>query len=532
MNRKFLITVGIGFFIVLIGVSLNPLVRKQSVVSYHYIVPGYILPESFDPLDADYSPNLIVARMRYLTPLEVSAQDELTSTVLESFGYDPKKREVQWIVRDGLQYHDNTPILSTDVAFAVARMAYTRPRFPVIEHIVGLEQWLKSKNPLTTLPNGIVVHDRTITIKFSRDVHHPLFRFCLELFSIIPQRCVDAKTNKLTCNPPPASGYYEIEGKGGKFISFSRRPISNSENVPMPERVQFDYISTAEALERIDIDNQAVLASFEFYHSPNELLNFYERYETRIFPSAWFSVFLLNPRFAAFRSKACRKFFAQEFRQAFLNIKPQPIQPSSSLFTKILPGYLPDNTLDAQSQNINNEAISREECLLLIRENPPKYAAMKSRKSSAFDDVMQQLYINLGIKPPPTPHYISSDQDLQSAYKSGDVAIVRSGSGFWALDPAGDLQMLFTPNLHAMFSDISRDTYVQKLIGSIKDAAENEEKSKYFARLNQYLYDEAIFNVYAHPKRFYLAKKGTPLRNLPMSITMPAPWQVFSVPQP
>lgn len=152
---------------------------------YHYVITETSTATSLDPLDADNTPNLPVARMIYATPLETTEQSQLTSTVLESFKYDRPSKTILWVVKENLKFDDGTPLTTDDVAFAVARMAYSRPKFPVIEHISGLEVWSKSKQALTSLPPGITIKDRQIQIKLDQDVEHPLFRFCLELFSII-----------------------------------------------------------------------------------------------------------------------------------------------------------------------------------------------------------------------------------------------------------------------------------------------------------------------------------------------------------
>ena len=88
---------------------------------------------SLDPLDGDKTPNLPVARMIYLTPVQITKDNDLASFVLESFSYDEKTKTINWKVKAGLKYSDGSEITSEDVAFSVARMAHKRPKFPVIE---------------------------------------------------------------------------------------------------------------------------------------------------------------------------------------------------------------------------------------------------------------------------------------------------------------------------------------------------------------------------------------------------------------
>lgn len=48
----------------------------------------------------------------------------------------------------------------------------------------------------------------------------------------------------------------------------------------------------------------------------------------------------------------------------------------------------------------------------------------------------------------------------------------RASSGFWALDPAGDIKMLFTPNMHKLLSPITEDEKLQKLLGQVDESVE------------------------------------------------------------
>lgn len=175
---------------------------------YRYIITETAGPNSFDPLDGDNTINLPVIRMIYATPLETGNNNQLSSRILESFKYEASKREIEWKVKSGLKYEDGTSIDAEDVAFAVARMAYTRPKFPILESIKGLNEWLQTNSPLKTLPKGITVSGSVVKIQFATEVDHPLFRFCLELFSVIPRKCVDIATNKITCKNIPESGPY------------------------------------------------------------------------------------------------------------------------------------------------------------------------------------------------------------------------------------------------------------------------------------------------------------------------------------
>ena len=155
---------------------------------YRYVVTETGKPTSLDPLDGDQTQNLSVVRMIYTTPLEINRENKLSSLVLESFAYDAKTMTITWIAKKGLKFNDGSDLDVEDIAFAVSRMAFTRPQFPVIENIVGLDKWLKEPHPLKSLPSGIQIEGNIIKIKLTKAHEHPLFRFCLEIFSIRGRR--------------------------------------------------------------------------------------------------------------------------------------------------------------------------------------------------------------------------------------------------------------------------------------------------------------------------------------------------------
>ena len=149
---------------------------------YQYIITNVGEPDSFAPLDGDKWQNMPLARMIYLTPIEISSEDELVSTILESFTYDQKKKKMEWTVKSGLTYNNGEKITVEDVVFSVLRMMYRMPLFPVIKNILGIDNWKKGPDPLNSLPEGIKVSRNNIEIFFNKKIKAPFFRFCLELF--------------------------------------------------------------------------------------------------------------------------------------------------------------------------------------------------------------------------------------------------------------------------------------------------------------------------------------------------------------
>lgn len=489
--------------------------EAESKTVNSYVITETSLPTSLDPLDADSTQNLPVARMIYATPLEVSEKNGLSSAVLDSFKYDPKKRTVEWRVKEDLKFSDGTPISTEDVAFAVLRMAHARPRFPVIENIVGVEEWAKKDMALKSMPKGIQVNGRDISIVFSRDVEHPLFRFCLELFSIIPKSCVDLSTGKVKCDEIPVSGYYRMLRKEKDSIQFvGRGEVVDS--AQRPERIDFLYIPAIEVAERIKtLPKNAVLAGNEGSYMPSALRALESQLSFKFMPAARFADLDFNPDVEPFTDKRCRRFFAKAFRAAYADVTGKPERVEGSIFTKIIPGYLSLEQLGKAGSDKDEAA-----CLKKIRSGQIRWGYVRGEKS-IFVETLERTFKNLEIKAS-EPRVVENRAELTQFFVEGKVAVLGSGSGFWAHDPLGDLKMLFTPNLHKGLQFVSRDHELQSLIGK---ALSGETDPKV---VNQYIHDEAIFNVYAHLRRFFASPSKDLLSDeIPFAITSPAPWQVF-----
>lgn len=489
-----------------------------SVDPYIYVITETSGPTSFDPLEADNTANMPVARMIYATPLEASEDNQLKSQLLDSFGYDPEKKIISWKMKSGLKFDDGSEIAADDVAFSVARMAYTRPKFPVIENIVGLESWLKSETPLKTFPSGIVVKGNLITISLNRPVKHPLFRFCLELFSVVPRKCVDQKTNKISCDSIPSSGYYRISNTEKDALLFHKRKPGKIEGMNAPDAIKFDYLVASEVTKKLpQIPKNAVLAGNESMFSPAEIKSVENQFATRYLPASRFSVVQLNQNTKPFQEKKCRKYFAEAFRQSYLKITGQ--YPEPGVFTKILPGYL------SQKELLDGEALTekdKEICKAHFEKVPISWGYTKPEENALFFQILRDTLKTLA-KTPQEPIVAASRSEAADFFAKGKISIFNAGSGFWALDPSGDMKMLFTPNLHKALQHVANDPKLQALITEMQD------DTKAYAKANRYLFEDAKFNVYAHPRRFFAARDRSLLAELPFAVTSPAPWQVFKV---
>jgi hypothetical protein len=503
--------------IVALGAYVTSSQASEKVFIYRYVITETGMFSSLDPLDADMTSNLPVARMVYATPLETSDNNQITSRVLESFRFNSDNRTIEWVVKTGLKFEDGTTITPDDVAFAVARMAYARPKFPVLSSIAGVAEWSKSNDALKEYPKGIKVDGQKISIQLSETVKHPLFRFCLELFSIIPRRCVDPKTNKISCKSIPESGPYKFEAKTSDTVSFARRP--NEIDVSIPQKIEFKYLATTDVPKRIgQFDSRTVVAGSEADYTSDALKGLETSLKVAFMPASRFEALLINKEVPPFGDKVCRQIFMQKFRTAFQAIANGRVS-EGSIFTKILPGY---QSLEAMQSAVKVESKEIAECKKKFLGTVIPWGFDEGHRDSTFVKAITSALTELGVTAS-KPLAVSTRKEFTDSFAGGKIAFYNAGSGFWALDPVGDLKMLFTPNLHKPLKQLWSDPkFLELLAGVGEDAAS-------FKALNTYLFDESLLNVYGHQRRFFAAKNSSLFRELNFAITSPAPWQVFKV---
>lgn len=503
-------------WILILSIFIADISQGANVNEYYITETGQ--PSSLDPLDADQTQNLPVARMIYATPLEIDASDSIQSLVLEKFDYDKATKTISWMVKKGLKFANGQDISAEDVAFAVARMAFKRPKFPVIELIEGVAEWATQPNALKSYPSGLKVSGQMVTIKLLEDHAHPLFRFCLELFSIIPKSCVNAETNAVTCEKIPESGRYSISKRDAERITFEKR-ISSTDG---PTNIQFEYMPSVQFAKNLDkISSDAVVAGNESLFSGADLQKFAKSASFYYLPASRFAAVQINPATTIFSDKLCRQVFAREFRRQYNEISKDFLPGESSIFTKILPGYMSPKDMEAREfSRIKPTEI--ESCFKKLRAKDLSWGYVNGDAETLFVKTMEKVIALMELKGP--AQVFDSRKEMMDAFVGARIAVVNAGSGFWANDPAGDLQMLFTPNLHRPLNYITKDENLQKLI---RDLGKHQADNSKFYAVNQYLHDEALINTYTHLRRFYFSKNGKKLQQIPQGSAAPHPWQVF-----
>ncbi len=508
-------------FIIALFIHNRPTMNENRLKNF--IISWVGSPISWDPLDFDNANNLFSARMLYATPLEASRDGALSSRILSRFAVSGDQLTVSFSIRAGAAYADGTPIKADDVAFAIARMAHARPHFPVLESIQGLTEWLKDPSPLKTYPTGIAVSGDDVTIQFTRPEINPLYRFTLEIFAVIPRSCIDLKTNKLSCDRPPESGPYVLTSGGLKSseLVFSRR---DSDVTLGPEKIRFQFIEPMETENVLSRDEgDTVVFASDLNYTDEALTNLKAKFASLPTAKSWHGRFLINVKFPLFETRECRATFAEQFRKSYSDLKLKNHRLETSIFTELMPGYIPPEKLKSSAPLSPDQLVN---CKRLFQGQTVRWM----RRGTRMDDFAQALDLTATALGMGLDEVAAGSMTVQEAMASSEVGLVAGSTGFWPVDPFGDLQMLFTPNMHKHLAAVANNPDLQVAIRASRKAS--PPPAEQLAKINQILYDEAIYNVFTHHQYMYLGSRTneSTLRRAPLGVTVPYPWQVFDEP--
>lgn len=477
-------------------------------------------PDSLDPIDADKFINMGQARMIYATPLEVTPENKLTSSVLSSFSYNVANHEVQFIVRDDVVYSDGTKITVEDVALAITRMLFTRPDFPVIKFVEGLSEWLNNEFPLKSLPSGVKIDKDVIRIQFTKNIENPLFRFTLELFSIVPSKNIDLKRNQLI-GVPPVSGYYLIESEDPDSITFvERRDPLQFHGIKAPKRIKFRFIAVQTlSVPTFTLADNSILTGNDFRIDLEDLGELRTKFSFKYLPETSFKSILINPNVPPFDREECRRQFANELRITYSQFKHKNYTVSASIFTKIMPGFLDDRQFaEVYPENMSTCDWSKYEIPWLSVTDP----------IASFDNnVILKTIIRLGAGMKMSSP-VANLTELGKQFRQNKVAFNFFRSGFWAQDVVGDLQMIFTPKMHDQLYFANQNKKLRKNLYKL-EVANPSIVDGLMKSVNLALYEDATIVPILHSRFFFAANDERMIRELPQAVVHPSPWQLFNL---
>ena len=501
-------TIGIASFLVIVKTKTN-----MNAIEIFVTETGMF--SSLDPLDADQSNNINVMRMLYLTPLEISFENKLISSVLSNFSYEKDLRKINFYVKESQYFSDGTLITGNDVLISILRMAFKKSEFPVIKRILGLKEWLRSGKGMDGMPDGLRITNNHIEIFFDRDIENPLFRFCLELFSIIPAKCIDRSNGNLKCSIPPFSGKYVIKEKSINKIIFEKK--NKTEN-KIPDIIEFKYVKIGSIIHSDLADNQIISGTeidlldkaIDVYRFKNRLL---------WLPASRFNVLRFNPNSEVFKSADLRRAFAGFVRHELMR-EHKNIQVEKSLFVELISGF------QEYTNEIQNDELKFSNRLkILFKGKTLKLPLGYPPSLTIFYNAIKNVALKLEMKVDTTEF---RDQiELVDGFIDGKTNLIVGASGFWPQDPVGDLLMWFSKGLHKTMKFVWDDEKTYSMLNEIESETNTNELKNKLLKFNTYVNEKSLVAPISHFKRFYFFGKDHGDINL-QSVASPYPWQLMS----
>ena len=452
------------------------------------ILTNELSGNSFDPLDASLTKNIRTMRLLYETPIRFDKNGFMISNVLSKFSFSPQKNNIVFAIREDLKYSDNSPVTIQDLSLTIKRMLLARPDHPALNQIAGLPEWLKHEHPLEHIPSGISIVNNTLTISYKGKVPQLLNWFANEIFSIIPERCIDKKTSNLVCKIPPFSGEYELTQNETPFVSFKKRTKKKEK----PDKIRLIYISPVRIIKFLDFycENH-VIAADDIYIPPDHRNILKNRFKQNSVPESRFMGIILNTYVPPFNKLRVRQFFAKEYRKTLEQLFGYS---DGSIFTRMMPGYVP---LEVLGTSIPDFTVEEEnEIISILRKHPPLWLARAiDGDHDPFQFYLSHTLKRLGIKQKPPIEHIKGAKQYLDSWEKGKHNINRVYSGLGGPDPTNDLKMIFAKNMYYWMNDLYKDEELQGLINQIHHTSVEEIDQQHLKKINTYLFEQAIFST-------------------------------------
>ena len=439
---------------------------------------------SFDPMDAVQIVNMRPMLSLYARAVEFSDTGSYHSSILRHFSYDSLSSSIIFELKRGLFFADGSEITVHDLAFMVARVSLRMHKTIPYQYIAGLDHWLKRPAPLRTLPSGIQideVHNQVI-IKFTQNITNPFYRFTMALNSIIPKKCVDLVSNKLTCEVPPFSGDYALSLNQPPFYELSRRPAASEKNIPAVIRLVILKISTLFPYLHL-IKAQHVIISSSPHMQPHEEQKLKSHFRTVSNTETDSFGLLMNTASITFKDERMRQFFAGEFRKTVLE---QGYQASGSVFPTIYPGFMPLSRLESAAPFSEHE---KSRFIKLLREHPPITTACDYSPvffSRHLDLTLKRLAIPTRTKPCPADKNKQNWLDAGATLSFGAIKLE-------CLNPPMAIKMLFTSAKNIRWRQIYGDKKLESLLEAITYDQNAQPNLGSLHGINSHIFNSAKF---------------------------------------
>ncbi|HYX17469.1 MAG TPA: hypothetical protein VE944_24560 [Nostoc sp.] len=137
---------------------------------------------------------------------------------------------------------------------------------------------------------------------------------------------------------------------------------------------------------------------------------------------------------------------------------------------------------------------------------------------------IKQLFDRLGLFKNAVLH--NNRVDAFMAFSKRETAFTSFATGFWPIDPYGDAEILFSENLNPLAWTVKDDKVIHDIVAKFSIAENLNKRSESALKLNEHIFDEAVFNIYSHSSYSLTSSDPRILERYQESVSDPMPWQI------
>lgn len=470
----------------------------------------------FDPITNKYPGKEKFLQFIFASPLEIDDFGNFTSFILKDFSYKKVKRRISFKLKDNIKFSDGTPISIEDVAFAILRMMYLVPGYPVLRDIKGVDEWLKSESPLKNYPSGFKLRPGKLSITLKNPVKTPLYGFSHSFYSVLPKSCFNLDNGNLKCSFPPSSGRFILEPPGRQsYFRFKKRPDTNE---PVPETIWLINISPRVLFSYLPwLKKNTVVMVNNIDLPPGHLDLLSAQLHRYMFPAARTLSILINKNNSTFADQKIRQFIASEFRKT---IESEGHLVTGSVFPSILPGY----RSVLQLQRGKKEPFSEQEKAKMIAHLKKHHPVLLQQDLDQYDtfwNICQRTFRRLKIR---FDIYKNRGRlPFSKVWYDGHIGISLIYRGFWPENPYYDFLDLTIPHIFPKTAFLNDYPNMPVYVSNWNLFKE----PKILTKINQFLFDNAEMAPVAQYSRYFFSSHKVE-HFLPYSKTTPYVWNFFT----
>ena len=124
---------------------------------------------------------------------------------------------------------------------------------------------------------------------------------------------------------------------------------------------------------------------------------------------------------------------------------------------------------------------------------------------------------------------VETFQETRAKFVEGKAQLGGGSMGYWPLDPANDVKMMFTPGLHLHYKYQTSDKILQDTIDLLVEETNPEKAKSLYRKINMHINEKAVYLPLINYGKVFIGSKENRKRisAIPVATTAVAPWHMF-----